>query len=97
MSVTTDLDQAERRPCFLWDERLTVGELRARLSGTDEGERLRLMAKMLREARDTDVWQFVTPAEVAAALPRIERVLGRRREFWRWLIDGWREDGLLDG
>ena len=50
---------------------------------------------MLREARDIDVWTFVTPAEVAEALPRIERRLGRRAAFWRFLIDGWKKDGLL--
>ena len=25
----------------------------------------------------------------------VERHLGRRREFWRWLLSGWRRDGLL--
>ena len=58
-------------------------------------ERDRLLAKLLREARDTDVWAFVSPRDVAEALPRVERWLGRRRDFWRFLIDGWREDGLL--
>jgi hypothetical protein len=53
------------------------------------------MAKLLREARDIDVWQFVTPEEVAAALPRIRHRLGRRRAFWEFLIEGWRRDGLL--
>jgi hypothetical protein len=52
---------------------------------------------MLREARDVDVWEFVTPEEVARRLPAIERRLGRRAAFWKWLIDGWRADGLLNG
>jgi hypothetical protein len=29
-----------------------------------DAEATRLLAKLLREARDTDVWQFVSPAEV---------------------------------
>ena len=95
MSLTTDLTRDDGRPYFLWDEPLTIGELRARLAGPQEAERLRLLAKMLREARDSDVWLFVTPAEVADALPRIQRALGRRAAFWEWLIDGWRRDGLL--
>ena len=96
MSLTTDMTREDRRPYFLWDEPLTIAELRARLAGPDEAERLRLLGKMLREARDTDVWAFVTPDEVAAALPRLQRHLGRRRAFWEWLIAGWREDGLLE-
>ena len=53
------------------------------------------MAKLLREARDIDVWAFVTPEHVAAALPAIRHRLGRRRAFWEFLIEGWREDGIL--
>jgi hypothetical protein len=93
--MTTDLTRPDRRPYFLWDEDLTNEELRARLSGADERERLRLLAKLLREARDTDVWAYTTPEEVAEVLPHIEHLLGRRRGFWRFLIEGWQEDGIL--
>ena len=93
--LSVDLSQNALRPYFLWDEDLSIGELRERLKGGDQSERLRLMAKMLREARDTDVWHFVTPAEVADALPALRKRLGRRRAFWDFLIEGWRADGLL--
>ncbi|MCB1032572.1 MAG: hypothetical protein KDD47_01910 [Acidobacteria bacterium] len=93
--LSTDLHHPESRPYFLWDEQTTIAELRQRLKGDDVHERLRLMAKMLREARDLDVWEFVRPQEVAEELPRIAHRLGRRRPFWEFLIGGWREDGLL--
>lgn len=93
--MTTDLSRRELRPYFLWDEDISIDELRERLRGGDAFERDRLLGKMLREARDTDVWSFVSPQEVAAALPRLGRRLGRRRGFWEWLIDGWRKDLLL--
>lgn len=96
MVLTTDLGRADERPYFLWDEELTVRELREALRGQDESERLRLLAKLLREARDDEVWQLVTPAEVAAALPCVAHRLGRRRAFWEFLIAGWRADGLLE-
>jgi hypothetical protein len=85
----------DARPYFLWDEDLSVAELRRKLSGGSGPERRRLLAKLLREARDTDVWRFVTPAEVAFELDALEIHLGRRRAFWRYLIDAWRSDGLL--
>lgn len=93
--MTTDLNRTDARPYFLWDEDLSIAELRDRLAGDDESERLRLLTKLLREARDIDVWHFTTPEEVAEILPRISHRLGRRRRFWEFLIDGWRKDGLL--
>lgn len=95
--LTTDLDRKELRPYFFWDEDVSVGELERALEGPASEERDRLLAKLLREARDIDVWRFVTPSAVAEALPRLRRRVGRRYEFWRWLIDGWRSDGLLSG
>ena len=85
----------EARPYFLWDEDISVGELREALRNGSDYERVRLAAKMLREARDIDVWEFMTPAEVAEILPKLGRRLGRRAPFWRFLIDGWRADGLI--
>ena len=96
MKLTTDMTDGASVPYFLWDEELTVAELRRQLAEGTGWERDRLLGKMLREARDVDVWCFVSPAMVAEALPRIDRRLGKRRDFWRWLIDGWREDGFLE-
>ena len=93
--MTLDLRQHHLRPYFLWDEDLTVQQLKDRLQGPDGAERERLLAKMLREARDVDVWEFVSPEQVASALPAIRHRLGRRRGFWEFLINGWREDGIL--
>lgn len=94
-SLTTDLSRSDQRPYSLWDEDISVDELRASLRGSNRWERDRLLGKMLREARDPDVWLFVTPEEVAAALPRIRRRLGRRLAFWEFLIEGWRENGII--
>jgi len=63
--LTLDLRDPNRRLYFFWDEDVSVAELRAALEpGGDAHERMRLLGKLLREARDVDVWRFVTPAEV---------------------------------
>jgi len=49
--MTLDLGQAHLRPYFLWDEDVSVQELKERLRGPDRAERERLLAKLLREAR----------------------------------------------
>lgn len=93
--LSTDLADPAAVPYFLWDEPLTVAELRQRLSSASEAERMRLLGKILREARDTDVWLFTSPGEVASLWPALERHLGRRRDFWRFLLVQWKEQGLL--
>jgi hypothetical protein len=93
--LTTDMAAEELRPYFLWDEDVSIAELRQVLAGVDNARRDQLLAKMLREARDLDVWQFIRPSDVAGALERIKRRLGRRYAFWSFLIEGWRDLGLL--
>jgi hypothetical protein len=54
------------------------------------------LGKILREARDTDVWKFTTPQEVWRDWAKLEPYLGRRREFWKFLFESWHKEGLLD-
>jgi hypothetical protein len=88
--LSMDLDDPQAVPYFLWDEPMSVAELRTRLA-SGPSERLRLLGRLLREARDTDVWRFTTPAEVATLWPELQRHLGRRRDFWRFLLARWGE------
>jgi hypothetical protein len=93
--LSTDLASPTTIPYFLWDEPMTVTELRERLATGSEPEKLRLLAKVLREARDTDVWAFTTPEQVARHWPQLAGRLGRRRAFWEFLLGQWRALGLL--
>ena len=74
---------------------MTLSELRLRLATAPEPERLRLLGKILREARDPDVWRFVTPEQVVRCWPGLVRHLGRRRAFWEFLLAEWGEAGLV--
>lgn len=82
-------------PYFLWDEPMTVMALRERLRTSSPPEATRLLGKILREARDTDVWLFTTPAEINLRWDEIVPHLGRRRPFWEFLLHRWREEGFL--
>jgi hypothetical protein len=94
--ISLHLNDGAARPWFLWNEDLSVDEFRARLHGEDAAERDRLLALLLREANDAEVWQFVSPQQVADALPRLQRRLGvRRAPFWNFLIERWRRDGYV--
>jgi hypothetical protein len=93
--MTTDMTDPSARPYFFWDEDVSVAEFKIVLGGGSGYDHDRLLGKMLREARDIDVWHFTTPQQVAMHLDRLQRIVGKRYSFWRYLIDGWRQDGLL--
>ena len=96
-SLSTNLEKASAIPYFLWDEPMTVAELKQRLIKSSNEERTRLLGKILREARDTDVWMFTTPREVWQNWAELSPHLGRRREFWKFLFEAWEKEGLIDG
>ncbi len=92
--LTTKLDEGTAVPYFLWDEPLTVDELHRRLATASAPERARLLGKILREARDTDVWRFTTPAEIRRRWDELAPHLGRRHAFWVYLLEQWARLGL---
>jgi hypothetical protein len=94
--LSTNLEDPEAVPYFLWDEPMTVGELRHRLQTASHPERIRLLAKILREARDTEVWKFTTLSEILRLWPELLRQLGRRRPFWEFLLAEWNRQGLIE-
>lgn len=93
--LSSDLDDPEAFPYFLWDDPMTNRELRDRLRAASPPERMRLLAKILREARDTDVWKYTTPEAVAEAWSALALHLGRRRAFWEFLLSSWAQQGRI--
>ena len=91
----TDLDDPETRPWFLWDEDMSVRELRQVLADEGHPRWVELTAKLMREARDDQVWLFVPVGRVAARYADLAPRLGRRRPFWDYLLAAWRRHGLL--
>ena len=74
---------------------MTVEELKPKLDSASVEERNRLLGKILREARDTDVWRFTTPRFVWENWGASAKHLGRRRGFWEFLPEFWEKEGLL--
>jgi hypothetical protein len=93
--LSSELDDPGAVPYFLWDEPMTVAELRHRLLHASDPERTRLLSKILREARDTEVWAFTTPEAVARDWKALSLHLGRRRAFWEFLLTSWAAQGRL--
>jgi hypothetical protein len=83
------------RPDFLWDEPLSRDDLKKVLAGEDEKERLYYAAKILREARFEEVWEYLSPAFVVSHWEKLRARLGRKKGFWEFLYTTWREHGLI--
>ena len=93
--LSTDFSDERARPYFLWDEDTKIAAFRRALATSELPEWCRLVGKLMREARDTDVWRFVRLADVVARFDTIRPHLGRRRAFCDYLISGWTRDGLV--
>ncbi len=62
--LSSDVDDPRAVPYFLWDQPITVAELCGRLASPDPDVKAYWMVwgKLLREARDVDVWRFTSAA-----------------------------------
>src|SRR5437867_13059263 len=94
-SLSADMNDPEAIPYFLWDAPMTVAQFKERLASASIPERMRRTGKLLREARDTDVWRFLTPFEVCRQWDAIAPQHGRRRALWQILFHRWHEVGSL--
>jgi hypothetical protein len=91
----TDFDDPGTRPWFLWDEDLSVGELKAILADETHPRWLELAARLMREARDDQVWRFLPVDRVVARYRDLAPRLGRRRAFWDYLLEAWCRHGFV--
>lgn len=95
--LSHDLDRDEVQPYFIWDIAVSLGEVRRLVAHSEPRTRALWKARVMREARYDDVWKVLALADILADWPLIQRHLGRSRRFWEFLLEGWREDGLLPG
>lgn len=83
------------RPYFLWDCDLTLEQFRQALEDPDPEVRAYLVGKLMRQAKPDDVFLFVRPGAIRELWPRLDRYLGKSREFWTWLFETWERQGRV--
>jgi len=89
------IPEATDRPDFLWDEPTTRSDLKQLLSGGDEEARLYYVAKIMREARFEEVWDYLSPAFLASHWEKLRWRLGRKTKFWEFIYRTWHAHGLI--
>ena len=80
------LCDARGRPTFLWDNDLTMEELRERLVDPDLDTAAYWLGTTMRQARPDDALALATPARMRELWPKLERYLGKERAFWTWYL-----------
>lgn len=92
-----DLSRDDIVPYFMWDYRLTVGQIKDKLAHGTEAERLWLMAKIMRDARYCDVWKFITLQDFLQHRERLMAGrLGLLKGFWQFLYSRWIQYGIIE-
>lgn len=96
-ALSMDTEAPEAVPYFNWDVAVTNAQLREILRDGSPDERLQWTARVLREARYSDVWRYLSlRRDVLPQWSKLSGMLGRRRRFWKFLIEEWRRAGLID-
>jgi hypothetical protein len=89
------IQNATEKPDFLWDEPLSRQQLKQLLESGSEEQRVYYAAKILREARFEQVWEYLTPAFFDLYWDKLKTRLGRKKRFWQFLHDAWKSHGLI--
>ena len=83
----------ETIPSFSWDRNLTCQQIRDLINNGTKYQSESTLAWVLREAAMNEVWSFCTPKQVYEKLNELENHLGRRKDFFRYILRTWHELG----
>jgi hypothetical protein len=83
------LCDAEGRPYFLWDTDITLGRFEELLRTGDRATRAYLVAKLMRQAKPDDVFEFVGLEQIRELWSELQHDLGRSTAFWHWILRRW--------
>lgn len=83
------------RPYFLWDESTTESELKNVLKNGTPHDKYHYISKIMREASYPDIWKYISIGEIVKNWDEIKSRLGRKKEFWNYLISVWRKNGYI--
>lgn len=95
LNPTRELCDSQGRPYFLWDCDLTLTEFVANLNHPDMKIRAYFVAKIMRQAKPDDVFTFLTLQQIAELWPHIQGYLGKKLQFWDWLLGVWEKQGYV--
>ncbi len=76
----------ENIPYFMWDEILTKDEIKRQLIESPVERKISLMAKIMRDARLQDVWEFISVNDIVKYHNDLFQQLGWHKDLWVFYI-----------
>ena len=68
---------------------MTLERFETLLREGDAEQRTHLIAKLMRQAKPDDVFEFVTLSQIEAIWPTLRLKLGKTHAFWTWWMERW--------
>ncbi len=72
---------------------MTLNEFLEGLHSSDIEIQSYLTAKIMRQAKPDDVFTFITLHQIQTLWPLLKKYLGKKLEFWSWLLSMWNNHG----
>lgn len=88
---------ANALPVIGWDLPGGDSEAQALLDAHDPDVRAWAHGRLLREARPKQAIARLGHSVIADGLSEMTPYLGAKRMFWQWLVEDWRQRGLVGG
>lgn len=82
----------KNRPYFLWDYNLNEDDVRRILARGSDVEKRWLTGRILTNARFTDIWKYLKPAQVATQFsnlrlrPELKKIWQRAFRIWGYAV-----------
>ncbi|MBI5653874.1 MAG: hypothetical protein HZC40_26015 [Chloroflexi bacterium] len=84
------MNEKRERPDFIWDYDLTEDDVRAILRGDNEYARVQMMVRILESARWSDIWRYLTVAQIRRDWSQISRWMRREVcDAWMFAWEVW--------
>lgn len=76
------------KPYFLWDYDLTYKQIYDILQGSNEVEKLWLVARIMTHAKFEDIWKYLTVDDILKVFPKL-RLTPKAKQDWQRALNIW--------
>ena len=90
MSTVT---HTRHRPYFFWDYDLSEEQVRDLVHNGSPTEKAWVIGRILEHAKWSDIWRYLTVADIRDSLPHIRFRRPEDRDLWAYAVDRWTRHG----
>jgi hypothetical protein len=84
---------ASQRPYFFWDYDLTEADVQQILREGPPHEKAWVITRILEYAKWSDIWHYLTPADIRQNFDLLRFRWPQDRELWAYALNRWAQHG----